>query len=144
MCGGGAVTGAERLRIWYHALFNCSVMKVYNYHIQISLACSLGLALGGCLFMVSGSYGDEAKPRLTIFVLDELYLFGFFGCAGSSLLCRAFSCCREQGLLSSCGAQASHCGGSSCCRAQALGLKGFSSCGSQALEHRLNRCGSPA
>ena len=67
VCGGGAVTGAERLRIWYHALFNCSVMKVYNYHIQISLACSLGLALGGCLFMVSGYFGDDAKPRLSIF-----------------------------------------------------------------------------
>ena len=140
------MTGAERLKIWYHALFNGSVMKVYNYHIQISLACSLGLALGGCLFMVSGSYGDEAKPRLSIFFffLNKLYLFSFFGCAGSSLLCRAFSCCREQGLLSSCGAQASHCSSSSCCRAQALGHQGFSSCSSWALEHRLNSCGSPA
>lgn len=99
--GGGrlVVTGAERLRIWYHALFNCSVMKVYNYHIQISLACSLGLALGGCLFMGSGSYGDEAKPRLSIFFSNELYLFGFFGCAGSSLPCRAFSCCRAGATL---------------------------------------------
>ena len=62
--------------------------------------------------MVSGSYGDEAKPRLSIFFLNKLDLFAFFGCAGSSLLCRAFSCCREQGLLSSWGAQASHCSGS--------------------------------
>ena len=30
-------------------------------------------------------------------------------------------CCREWGLLSSSGAQASHCSGFSCCRAQALG-----------------------
>ena len=36
--------------------------------------------------------------------------------------------CREQGLFSSCGAWASHCGGFSCCRAQALGCAGFSSC----------------
>ena len=40
----------------------------------------------------------------------------------------AFSSCGEQGLLSSCGAQASHCGGFSCCRVQAL-------------EHRLQCCG---
>ena len=32
----------------------------------------------------------------------------------------------------------SHCGGFSCCWAQALGHAGFSSCGSWALEHRLN------
>ena len=31
--------------------------------------------------------------------------------------------CREQGLLSSCGVQASHCGGFSSCRAQALGTQ---------------------
>ena len=43
---------------------------------------------------------------------------------------RAFSSCGEQGLLSSWGAQASHCGGFSCCRAWALGHAGFSSCGS--------------
>ena len=34
---------------------------------------------------------------------------------------RAFSSCRQQGLLSSWGAGASHCGGFSRCRAQALG-----------------------
>ena len=45
------------------------------------------------------------------------------------LVLRLFSSCSEQGLLSSWGAWASHCGGFSCCRAQALGLSGFSSCG---------------
>ena len=40
------------------------------------------------------------------------------------------------------GAQASHYGGFSCCWARALGCKGFSSCISQALEQRLNSCGS--
>ena len=41
----------------------------------------------------------------------------------------ALHCCRKgcsncgrQGLLSSCGVQASHCGSFSCCRAQALGV----------------------
>ena len=36
---------------------------------------------------------------------------------------RAFSSCRERGLLSSCGARASHCSGFSCCRTWALELQ---------------------
>ena len=55
-----------------------------------------------------------------------------------------FSSCSNSGLLSSCGAQASHCGDFSCCRAQALGHVGFSICGSQALKHRLNSRGAQA
>ena len=53
----------------------------------------------------------------------------------------AFSSCREWGLLSSCHARASPCGGFSCYRAQALGPGAsvvtalrLSSCGSWALE----------
>ena len=53
-----------------------------------------------------------------------------------------FSSCCEWGLLLSCSAQASHCGGFFCCGAQALGHAGFSSCNSQALEHRVNSCGA--
>jgi len=51
--------------------------------------------------------------------------------------CRLF--CGEQGLLSSCGAQAFHCGGCSCCRAQALEHTGL-----QAPEHRLSSWGTQA
>ena len=40
------------------------------------------------------------------------YLLYFFR------LCRLFSSCSEQGLLSSCSARASHCGGFSRCRAR--------------------------
>ena len=36
---------------------------------------------------------------------------------------QALSSCREQGLLSSCSAWASDCGGFSCCRAQAVGAQ---------------------
>ena len=46
---------------------------------------------------------------------------------------RAFSGWDEQGLLSSWGVQASHCGGSSCCRAWVLGTRA-----SIAMVHRLN------
>ena len=55
-----------------------------------------------------------------------------------------FSSCSNWGLLSSCGAQASHCGDFSCCRAQALGHVGFSRCSSQASKHRLNSRGTQA
>ena len=41
-----------------------------------------------------------------------------FSCAGSSLLCRLFSSCSEQGLLSL-GVRTSGCGGFSCCGARA-------------------------
>ena len=58
-----------------------------------------------------------------------LFLF-IFGCAGSSLLHGLFSSRSKQGLLSSCGAQASRC--FSHCGAQALGLTGFSNCGPRA------------
>ena len=55
-----------------------------------------------------------------------MYLF----LAVLSLHCwaQAFSSC-EQGLLSGCSAQGSHCGGFPCCEAQALGHVSFSSCG---------------
>ena len=42
------------------------------------------------------------------------------------------------------GALASCFGGFSCCRARALGYTDFRSCGSQALEYKLNICGSQA
>ena len=61
----------------------------------------------------------------------KIYLL-IFGCAGSSLLCWLFSSWRDQGLLSSCCVQASHCSGFSCRRAQALGCTGFSACGTWA------------
>ena len=50
--------------------------------------------------------------------------FFFFGCTGSLLLLRLFSSDGEWGPLSSCGVQASHCGGFSC-GAQALECVGF-------------------
>ena len=54
-----------------------------------------------------------------------------FGCLG--LFCFAWaSSCNEWGLLSSCGARASHCGGFSGCGAPVLGLAGFRNCGTRA------------
>ena len=60
-------------------------------------------------------------------------------------VCRLFSSCSEQELLSSWGAKASHCGGFSCCRAGTLGQADsvvvecmLSSCSSWAPKLRLN------
>ena len=39
---------------------------------------------------------------------------------------------------------AAHCSDFSCCRAQALGHLGYTNCGSPALEHRFNSCGTQA
>ena len=57
----------------------------------------------------------------------------------------------EQGLLSSCGARAPHCGGLSCCGVWAPGCtglwscsSGLSSCGSRAPEHRFRSHGTRA
>ena len=44
----------------------------------------------------------------------------FMAVLGLRCCVKAFSSCGEQGLLSGCGAPASHRGGFSCCRAQAL------------------------
>ena len=58
-----------------------------------------------------------------------LYFYVFIGYAGSLLLHRLFSVKRERRLLSSCGVQASHCGGFSCRGARAL------VCGLQKPQH---------
>ena len=65
-------------------------------------------------------------PKRFIF-LKLKFIYSFFGCAGSSLLCGFFPTCSEWGLLSSVV-----CGDFSCCRAQALGCVGFSNCAARA------------
>ena len=57
----------------------------------------------------------------------EFHLF-IFSCASSSSLHDLFPGCGDRGLLSSCGAWASHCGGYSCC-----GATGSRACGLQQL-----------
>ena len=93
------------------------------------------------------------KYRLTLNFLKNLFiLFIFiFGCVGSLLLCAGFLWLLQAGATLRCGAWASHCSGFSYCGARALGMqvsvvvaRGLSSCGSQALEHRLSSCGTRA
>ena len=70
----------------------------------------------------------ERPSSATYFIASIFFKQLFiFACTRSSLLSGLFYSWGEQGLLSSCGAQASHCGGFSCGRAWAL-------------EHRLSSC----
>ena len=82
------------------------------------------------------------KSINSVWCFLTVYLF-ILGCAGSLLLHKLFFSCGERGLLSSCGVQASHCGGFSC-GAWSLGYAGFSSWDAWALEHRLSSWGTRA
>ena len=67
---------------------------------------------------------------LCVSFLSNFYLciYLFLAVLGLHCCVRAFSSCGFWGLLSSCSAQAFHCGGFSCCRTWTLGHEGFSSC----------------
>ena len=77
----------------------------------------MGWAATALLFIFSRS------PVLHFLKKKEPFSF-IFSCAGSSLLQGLFSSCGKWDLLSSCSAQASHCGGSSRGGAWALGHTG--------------------
>ena len=84
------------------------------------------------------------EMQMLFFKINLLLLFVFLFLAALGLRCCVWA-------FSSCGVLASHCGGFSCCGARALGrwtsvgvVRGLSSCGSWALEHRLSSCGARA
>ena len=85
-----------------------------------------------------GREGEENKRMggtwTEFFQLIDCFIHFWFR-AGSLLLHTTFSSCGEQGLLSRCGAQASHHGGFCCCRAWAT------SSGAQGLQ-QLQHVGS--
>ena len=56
------------------------------------------------------------------FLYQKKHPWLFLEIIGDNLQAEIFSSWGEQGLLSSCGARASPCGGFSCCRAWALGV----------------------
>ena len=64
-------------------------------------------------------------------ILQRAFFFFFFAALSLHCYMGTFSSCGEQGLLSGCSAQASHCGAFSCCREQALEPR-FRNCGSRA------------
>ena len=69
--------------------------------------------------------GNAEGHLFRLLAIEHTFRRGFFFFFFALSLCRcirSFSSCSEWALLSSCGEQASHCGGDfSCYRAQALG-----------------------
>ena len=73
---------------------------------------------------------------------NVIYLLAALGLRGCM---QAFSSCGEWGLLSSCGARASHCYDFPCCRAQVLGAwASVSVAPGSVASHRLQSTGSLA
>ena len=62
----------------------------------------------------SGDALGQDSLRASADFIKEFYVFIHFGCAGSLLPHGLSSSCRERGLLSGGGMQASRCGGLSC------------------------------
>ena len=88
---------------------------------------------------IAGSYSSSVFSGIFLVLFFKNFYLFFFGCARSLLLWELFSSCIEQGLLSSWGAQASHCSGFSRCKAWAVGAQasavlawGLGSCRTQA------------
>ena len=100
-----------------------------------------------CLSFLNCEMGIIIEPRSWVWSEDFLnnfiyFIVNFWQCWVFDAV-RALSSCRRRELLSSCIARASHRKGVSCA-APAPGRAGFSSWGSQALEHRPSSCGSQA
>ena len=80
----------------------------------------------------------------SLFKYMILFIYFISGCAASSLLHRLPLAAESRGYSPLQCSGFSLQWGCSCCRARALGHTGFSSCGSQALEHRLSSCHAQA
>ena len=90
----------------------------------------------------------EGMGQWPIFYMHYLcffiYFYLFLTVLGIRCCVQVFSCCGDQGLLSSWTVWASHCNGFYCGGAQALGHRahGLSGCGPRALERSLSSCGA--
>ena len=73
----------------------------------------------------------KPPPPPSFFFFLDLFIY-FLAVVGLCCHMQAFSSWDERGLLSSCGAWVSYCGGFSCCRAWALDV------GSEVVAHRLS------
>ena len=94
--------------------------------------CTVGYFIQTCLHLIllsaqwlpqisgDGGYGCLSTH---MFVSSISFFFSLLVAAQDLCCCmRTFSSCGEQGLLSSCSAQASHCGGFPCWGVRALGV----------------------
>ena len=97
------------------------------------------------------NYWTTREVLTFTFFLKKIIYLVTFGCAGSLLLRQLFCSCGEQGLVSSCGNRLCIAVTSLApeqrlqdTRASVVPSCGLSSCNSQALEPRLNSCGTRA
>ena len=86
---------------------------------------------------------SHPQPKFFNFLFTFLGFYYYLFHARSWLLC-GLSLVVASGGHCLVAVRGSHCGDVSCGGAQALGCAGFSSCGSRALEHRLNSYGPRA
>ena len=84
------------------------------------------------LVMRSRDYMDSPELSHLDSLKKNFFLIYSFLVVLSVAVHRLFPSCGKQGLLSSCGAQASHCCGFSFCKAWSLEHAGFSGCGTWA------------
>ena len=94
---------------------------------QISIrGCNIVLVVLGSLVVFSFSFKVNFSLRFLLFL--RLFNHNFRLCS-VFVVSRAFFCCRDPGLLSSFGPQASQCSSFSCCAVKAWGCVVFNSCG---------------
>ena len=79
----------------------------FHFHCNVYLAYSPWVSQAYNTWDVYSQIVAKKKKRKE----KNMFLISIFVCVGSSLLHRLFSSFDERGRLSSCGAQASHCGG---------------------------------
>ena len=88
---------------------------------------------------------------ISFFLKINLFIYLFFDCVGSSFLCMGFLYLQRAGATLCCSARASYCSGFSLLQstgsrhaAAVVVARGFSSCGSWALECSLSSCDARA
>ena len=101
-----------------------------NYKILSIIPCAIQWVPVAYLFYIQQCVYVNQTPKLyylhdyLIFYFIKFYLSIYIWLCWVLLLQRLFSNCREQGLLSSCRVQTSHCGGFSCCESRTRGHLG--------------------
>ena len=120
---------------------SCQKLECGNLHTRVARSWSEDVIVfpGFVDLGKSAGYRGPIEETCFFFIIIYFWLCWVFVAA------QEFSSCEEWDLLSSCGVEASHCGGFSCSRGQALGDRAWvvathrlSSCGSQAREHRVS------
>ena len=85
-------------------IFACETLKGYCMSVTI-------IIISACYYKVW-----SVVPKPQYFFFKKVYYLFMLAALGLPCCTKAFSSCRERGLLSRCGARASHCRGFSFCR----------------------------